>query len=77
MADILSGLMLLMKPLFCSSGFSIKDLNTVMNSAAVASSTYLWSKERVEVMTVVCLMVSGSMMFLPPPTARMASWGAC
>merc|ERR1719394_588226 len=27
-------------------------------------------------MTVVCLMVSGSMMFLPPPTARMASWGA-
>ena len=74
-AATLSTFRLPINPLYCSSGRSIKDLNTVMKSAAVASSTCLWSKLSVAVMTQVGLIVSGSMMVLPPPTARIANWG--
>ena len=37
---------------------------------------HLLSKESVEVMTVSGRMVSGLIIRRPPPTARMAAWGA-
>ena len=76
MAAILSTLILLRYPTPSNSGLSMMVWYTDMKSAAWASSIYLLSKERVAVMTVVGFMVSGLMMVLPPPTARMASWGA-